>query len=37
MELKNQEKEIVFCLGGGEGIEKTGEGDCSMFNRWKGN
>ena len=40
MELNSQEKEIVQCLGGGEGIEKTGEGDCTMFRmfrRWKEN
>ena len=31
MELRRQEKEI------GKGIEKTGEGDCIMFRRWRGN
>ena len=37
MELRRQEKEIVLCLGGGDGIVKTGEGDCIMFRRWRGN
>ena len=31
--MRRQEKEIVVCLLGGKGIEKTGEGGCIMFRR----
>ena len=37
MELRRQEREIVLCLGGGDGIEKTGEGYCIMLRRWRWN